>query len=66
LKEAADLLCALSLSLTPSFLFLSFTFGFVHLLQTDENAIFLVMEKTFHSGLNGTMILYTILACFVT
>ena len=27
-----------------------------------ENTIFLVMEKIFHSGLDGTMILYTILA----
>jgi hypothetical protein len=40
-----------------------FAFGFVHQLQTAENTIFLVI---FHRGLDGTMIIYTILACFVT
>ena len=34
-------------------------FGFVHQLQTAENTIFLVMENIFHSGLDGTMILYS-------
>ena len=32
----------------------------------SENTIFLVSENIFHSSLYGTMILYTILACFVT
>ena len=49
-----------------SFVFESFTFGFVHQLQTAENTILLVMENIFHSVLDGTMILYTILSCFVT
>jgi hypothetical protein len=34
--------------------------------QTAENTIFLVMENIFHGVLDGTMIRYTILACFVT
>ena len=47
-------------------LFLSFTFGFVHQLQTAENTTLLVMGNIFHSGLDGRMILYTLPACFVT
>ena len=35
-------------------------------LQTAETTIFLVAENIFHSGLDGTIILYTILAYFVT
>ena len=31
-----------------------------------ENIIFFVIKRIFHSGLDGTMILYTILACFVS
>ena len=41
----------------------SFTFGFVHQLKIQN---VLVMENTFHNGLDGTKILYTKLACFVT
>jgi hypothetical protein len=51
-------------ALFQCFLFLSF--GFVHQLQTAGNTIFLVMEKIFHSGLDSTLSLYTILACSVT
>ena len=49
LRSGRSVLCAL------------FTFGFVHQLQTAENTIFLLMEIIFHSGLDGTMILYTML-----
>jgi hypothetical protein len=49
-----------------SFVFASFTFSFVNQLQTAYNTVVLVMENIFHSGLDGTVILYTILACFVT
>jgi hypothetical protein len=45
------------------FVLTSFTFVFVHHLQTAEDIIFLVI---FHSGLDGTIILYTQLACLVT
>jgi hypothetical protein len=31
--------------------------GFVHQLQTAENTIFEVIEKIFHSGLDGAVIL---------
>ena len=48
------------------FVFTSFTFVFVHHLQTAETVIFLVKENIFHSGLDGTIILYTQLACLVT
>jgi hypothetical protein len=34
---------------------------FVHQLQTAENTIFLVIENRFHSGLDCTMIIYTLL-----
>jgi hypothetical protein len=40
-------------------------FCFVPQLQTAENTTFLVMENIFHRGLDGTMILYTVPACFV-
>lgn len=39
------------------YFFASFTF--VHKLQTAENTLFLDMENIFHSGLDGTMFLYT-------
>jgi hypothetical protein len=56
-----------SISMLPVLKFsLSLTSGFVHKLPTAENIIFLVMENVFHSSLDGTIILYTILACFVT
>ena len=45
--------------------FLSFTFAFVHQLQKAENTVFLDVENIFHSGLDGTMILHTILSYFV-
>jgi hypothetical protein len=48
------------ISMLPVFKY--FTFVFLHQLQTAENIIFLVMEKIFHSSLDGTMIIYTILA----
>ena len=47
-------------------LFLSLTLGFVHQIQTAEKTILLVMETIFHSTLDGTMILNTTPACFVT
>jgi hypothetical protein len=40
----------------------SFTISFVHQLQTAENTIRLDMENIFHSGVDGTMFLYTTLA----
>jgi hypothetical protein len=48
----------------PVVKFLSFTFGFVQQLQTAETTIFLVKENILHSGLDGTIFLYTILTCF--
>ena len=59
-------MCAISMLPTFKYLFASFTFGFVHQLQTAGNTTFLVMENIFHSGLDDTMILYTTLACFAT
>jgi hypothetical protein len=56
-------MCAISM-LPLSFTSAYFTFSFVHQFQTAEYTIFLVMENIFHSGLDGTMILYTVLACF--
>jgi hypothetical protein len=44
-----------------SFGFASFTLAFVHQLQTAENTIFWVKDNIFYSGLDGTMIRYTIL-----
>jgi hypothetical protein len=43
----------------------SFAFGFAHQLQTAKNTMFVVIENIFHNGLDGTMILYTILPCSV-
>jgi hypothetical protein len=53
-------MCAISMH--PIFVFASFAYQ----VQIAENTIFLIIEKIFHSGLDGTMILYTILARFVT
>jgi hypothetical protein len=39
--------------------FASFTFSFVHQIQTADNTIFMVIENIFHSSLDSTMILYT-------
>ena len=64
--SGSSVLCSISMLTLLKLVFASFTFGFVHQLQAAENTRGLVMEHIFHSGLDGSMILYTILACFVT
>jgi hypothetical protein len=67
LRSGRSVLCALFLCFPfLSFVLASFTFGFVHQLQKAENIIFWVMENIFDSGLDCTMIPYTILGGFVT
>ena len=65
-KRQIGSMCSISMLPVFQFIFASFTFGFVHELQTPENTIFLVIENVFNRGLDGTMIQQTILACFVT
>jgi hypothetical protein len=56
-------MCTFSMLPVLKLNFASFTFSLLHQLQTAEYIIFLVMENIFHSDLDGSMILYTILAC---
>ena len=67
LWHGRSVLCALFLCFPVlSLIFESFTFGFLQWLETAENTIFLIKENISNSGLDGTMILYTILARFAT
>jgi hypothetical protein len=57
-------MCNISVSPPTSLIFASFTFGFVHQLQRAEKYFWLERYlifwaiKIFHSGLDGTTILY--------
>lgn len=55
-------MCNISTLPLLNFVFASFTL----FCTPAESTIFLLMENIFHSVLDGTIVLYTILACFVT
>lgn len=64
-KQLYPLILLPSPATSLSLAFESFTFSFVHQLQTAENTKLFVILKIFKSDLDGTMILYAYLFCHI-